>query len=307
MFQVQENVPLAELTTFRIGGSARYFAEAHSDTDIHQALAWAHEHKVPFAIISGGSNLLISDAGFDGLVIRIQNMDYTFKDGVLHAGAGCDLLTVIRLAAERRLGGWEKLAGIPGSVGGAVRGNAGAFGSEIKDFVTTVEALHTATLESKTFLGSELGFSYRQSFFKSHPEWLIIRATFVLKITDAGESARLIQDTIAEREKRHLQDVKAAGSYFMNPKAPPHVVEMFEKEKDTKAREGRVPAGWLIEKAGMKGATLGGAQASEQHPNYIINTGTAKAADVLALAERIKEAVKTQFEVELQEEAVYVS
>lgn len=304
MLQIQENIPLAPLTTFQIGGSARYFAEARTDSDIRQALAWARERGVRFVILAGGSNVLVNDAGFDGLVIRVQTMDYAFDETVLHAGAGCDLLTIIRFAAERRLGGWEKLAGIPGTIGGALRGNAGAFGSEIKDFVTTIEALDTMTLESRTFLNAEMRFSYRQSFFKSHPEWIVLRAAFVLRQTDAGEGARLIDDTIAERKKRHLQDVKAAGSFFMNPVAPRNIIETFEKEKNTKAREGRVPAGWLIEKAGMKGASVGGAKASEQHPNYIINAGGATAADVLELARRITEAVKKQFGVELHEEAV---
>ena len=112
-----------------------------------------------------------------------------------------------------------------------------------------------------------------------------------------------IRDTIAEREKRHLQNVRAAGSYFMNPKAPPEIVAMFEKEKGVKSREGRVPAGWLIEKAGMKGAIVGGAIASHQHPNYIVNAENATAQDVQELAERIKTTVMGQFGVELQEEA----
>ncbi|MBM3261662.1 UDP-N-acetylmuramate dehydrogenase [Candidatus Kaiserbacteria bacterium] len=304
MLQIQENVPLAPLTTFQIGGSAHYFFEAGTDNDIHRAVAWAQERKIPFVVISGGSNILFKDMGFDGLVIRIRTMDYAFDKGVLHVGAGCDLLTIIRLASERRLGGWEKLAGIPGSVGGAIRGNAGAFGSEIKDFITTIEAFNTHTHEMKTFLVSEVAFAYRTSFFKTHPEWIILRGSFVLKVTDVGEGETLIKATIAEREKRHLQSVKAAGSYFMNPVAPDAVRAQFEEEKKTVAREGRVPAGWLIEKAGMKGATEGGAQASEQHPNYIINTDNATAVDVLALAERIKLAVKEKFGVTLQEEAV---
>ncbi len=304
MIEILENIALAPLTTFQIGGKARYLAYAKTDQDIHEALAWAKQQKVPYAVIAGGSNVLVSDNGFAGLVIRIHTLDYSFDKGALHVGAGCDLLTIIRLAAGRRLGGWEKLAGIPGSIGGAIRGNAGAFGSEMKDFVTTIEAFNANTSQSKMFLPADAQFGYRTSFFKAHPEWIILRASFVLKVDERNEGAMLIDTTIAEREKRHLQDVKAAGSYFMNPRAPQHIVEMFEKEKDTKAREGRVPAGWLIERSGMKGATQGGAKASEQHPNYIINTGNATAADVLALAERIKEAVKTQFEVDLQEEAV---
>ncbi len=114
----------------------------------------------------------------------------------------------------------------------------------------------------------------------------------------------LIEETIRERERRHIQNVRAAGSYFMNPVAPAHIRELFETEKNTTSREGRVPAGWLIEKAGMKGARVGGAVASEQHVNYLKNDGNATAKDVKELARRIKEAVRERFDISLQEEAV---
>jgi UDP-N-acetylmuramate dehydrogenase len=206
-------------------------------------------------------------------------------------------------AAERNFGGWEKLAGIPGSIGGAIRGNAGAFGSEIKDFVIRVVALHTSTMRQQVFVAPRLSFSYRNSYFKQHPELIITGVTVELAFVRTEESKRLMAETIAEREKRHLQNVAAAGSFFMNPSAPPQVIEMFEKEKKVKSREGRVPAGWLIEKVGLKGARIGGAEASEQHPNYLKNIGNATAQNVLQLAAEIKEEVKKQFDIELHEEA----
>jgi UDP-N-acetylmuramate dehydrogenase len=117
----------------------------------------------------------------------------------------------------------------------------------------------------------------------------------------------MCNETIIERERRHLQNVRAAGSFFMNPIAPPEVVAMFERDKNVKSREGRVPAGWLIERAGMKGATVGGAVASQQHPNYLVNMEDAKAADVIALADEIKREVKKHFKVELVEEAAILA
>jgi UDP-N-acetylmuramate dehydrogenase len=120
---------------------------------------------------------------------------------------------------------------------------------------------------------------------------------------DSAQSAKLAEETIVEREKRHLQNVRAAGSYFTNPAAPREIVELFEKEKGVKSREGRVPAGWLIEKAGMKGAVIGSVIASLQHPNYLVNRGSATAEDVLELAQKIKIAVMSQFGVALHEEA----
>lgn len=301
--QVKEKVALAPLTTFEIGGAARYLVDVRTEEDIREALAWAKEKNVPYLVLAGGSNVLIPDEGLDGLVIRIVGNLWSINGCDVDSWAGSNLLELIRACAAQECGGWEKLAGIPGSIGGAVRGNAGAFGPEIKDFVTKVKALHTETGESKEFQNAECDFSYRHSFFKDHPEWIITRVQLKLEKIEQVESARLCEETITEREKRHLQNVRAAGSYFMNPVAAPEVVAMFEKEKNVKSREDRVPAGWLIEKAGMKGATVGGAIASLQHPNYIVNQGTATAKDVRELADKVREAVQTQFGVTLAEEA----
>ena len=133
---------------------------------------------------------------------------------------------------------------------------------------------------------------------------MIARVLLALQKIDPMESKKISKETIAERERRHIQDVSAAGSYFKNPVATADAVAAFEKEKGLTSRGGRVPAGWLIEKAGMKGASVGDAQASLQHPNYIVNNGRASAEDVLALAQKIKNAVSKKFHVQLEEEAV---
>lgn len=307
MIFVKNQVPLAQRTTFQIGGSARYFVEVATEDDLQDALAWAREHRVPFAIFGGGSNILAADEGYNGLVIHIANKDINVAGEMITIDAGRNLLQTIRECADRGLGGWEKMGGIPGTVGGAARGNAGAFGTEIKDVATMVRALNSQTGEIREFSNAECEFSYRNSFFKRHPEWIITRVQARLISGDAATINAAIEATISEREKRHLQNVRAAGSYFMNPVAPAHIVEMFEKEKQVKSRENRVPAGWLIEKAGFKGATLGGAQSSMMHPNYLLNaSGTATAAEVRELADTIKQAVREQFGVELAEEAAFV-
>lgn len=303
MIDILENVPLSPLTTFGIGGSAQNFAEVHTDAELREALIWARDRAMPYIILSGGSNVLIPDAGLRGLVIRIASNSFDFDGMNLSVDAGCSLLHLILEAGKRGLGGWESLAGIPGSIGGAVRGNAGAFGSEIRDFTVAARAYNAASGELKTFTNDACNFSYRNSFFKHHPEWVIMRVEMALLAIEARNSLRAAKETIKERERRHLQNVAAAGSYFMNPAAPLAMQRMFENEKGAVAREGRVPAGWLIEKAGMKSATVGGAIASKQHPNYIVNQGSATAHDVIELAEKIKDAVRSQFGVELKEEA----
>ncbi len=301
--EIKESIPLSPLTTFQIVGAAKYFVDVKTEDEVREALSWAHEKNIRFVILAGGSNVLVPDEGIDGLVIRIANERFSFAGNELDADAGCNLLSLIKVAGERGLGGWEKLAGIPGTIGGAVRGNAGAFGPEIKNFVHQVKAINMNTGATQTFVNAECGFQYRNSFFKQHPKWIITRVYLHLHKVDSVESAKLAEETIAEREKRHIQNVRAAGSFFMNPVVSAELVAAFEKEKGIKSREGRVPAGWLIEKAGMKGAVVGGAIASLQHPNYIVNQGNATAEDVKNLANKVKIAVMSQFGVALQEEA----
>ncbi len=302
-FEIKENVSLAPLTTFQIEGVARYFVEVDSEEKLQEALRWAKEKDVGVIFLSGGSNVLVARE-LDALVIRFVGDIFAVESSTLDSWTGTNLHLLLRAMSEKGLGGWEKLAGIPGTIGGAVRGNAGAFGTEIKDFVASVSAFNSKTGESREFQNAACAFSYRNSFFKQHPEWIVTRVKLELHAVNGEESARVAQETIAEREKRHLQNVKAAGSFFLNPVVPHNIVEMFETEKGIQSREGRVPAGWLIEKAGMKGKTVGGAIASLQHPNYLVNTGTATAEDVRKLAELIKAEVAKKFGIELKEEAV---
>ena len=301
---IKENIPLAPLTTFNIGGPARYFTEVRSVEEIKEAITIARERKLPLIILAGGSNVLVPDEGLNALVISILLTDFKLVGNVLESEAGCNLLSMISETTRAGLGGWENLAGIPGTIGGAIRGNAGAFGTEIKDVAVKVGAFNIKTGKIKEFSNSESEFAYRNSFFKKNPDWFITKVAVGLHVVDYAKSARFIETTITEREKRHLQNIQAAGSYFMNPVAPKEVQEMFEREKGMKSRKDRVPAGWLIEKAGMKGAKVGGAIASLQHPNYLVNTGGATALDVRNLAEKIKQAVKKQYGIGLEEEAV---
>src|SRR3989344_1462892 len=307
MLNIQQNKPLSDLTTFEIGGPAKYYVEVKNEEEIRNALGWAREHGENIFVMGGGSNLLVPDEGFDGLVIHIVSNQFNFSGDILEADAGCNLLHLIRAASEQGLGGWEKLGGIPGTIGGAVRGNAGAFRPEIKDFLVYTHAINTKTEDTHEFANAECEFAYRQSYFKRQPEWIITKVHIKLGKVEPSESKKLIEATIREREKRHIQNVRAAGSYFMNPVAPVHVVSMFEQEKGVESRGGRVPAGWLIEKAGLKSARLRGAQSSEQHPNYLVNMGNAKASEVRELADRIKRTVKEKFDVQLEEEAVILT
>jgi UDP-N-acetylmuramate dehydrogenase len=315
--EIQEQVHLAPYTTFAIGGVSDYFVDVETESELRSAILFAQEQKVPFMIISGGSNILFASEKFNGLVIHITGGALKiYKDKVI-ADAGVSLETAIRTAAEARLSGWESLCGIPGSIGGAVRGNAGAFGTEIQDVLSKVRALNIQTGEVRDFTTKECAFDYRTSYFKTHPEWIVLTAVFKLVEMPEVVPEALIntcEETIAEREKRHLQDVQCAGSFFKNPVCThvPEVIAQFEEEKGVKSKEGRVPAGWLIEKAGGKGRTVGIAISSKQHPNYIVNMAEVDAVptlagrDVLELRDSIKSSVQDMFDIILEEEVTIV-
>ena len=212
----------------------------------------------------------------------------------------------IEFLAMSELSGFENLYGIPGSVAGAIRGNAGAFGVEIKDKLKRVWVFDVESGEIKEFKKKDLNFAYRHSFFKDNLQYFILRAEFEFKKGKAQEIQKQMNHILQERNKRQLQNIKSAGSFFKNPVAPKAVIDMFEKEKNTKSKEGRVPAGWLIDKLGLKGKRIGGAMISETSANYIINTGYAGSSDVIELSRFVKDRVRKEFNVDMQEEVQIV-
>lgn len=306
-YRIHEHVPLASYTSFRIGGPARWLVEVSNLDEIRRAIDFAREQEVPFVLISGGTNVLVADQGYPGVVIRWTGGRIRIAGSFLYVEAGENMEKVIREASKKGLGGWESLAGIPGSVGGAVRGNAGAFGTEIKDVISAVRALNTEDGKLYDFTPEACEFEYRDSVFRRDPKWVIIYVVFELKKKEAHEIDKEITTTISEREKRHLQRVRAAGSFFKNPEAPSVVRALFEHEKKTKSIARRVPAGWLIEKVGGKGSKIGGAAASDQHPNYLVNaSGDAMANDVLTLAEQLHDKVKEKYKISMEPEVSLV-
>lgn len=303
MITVQENIQLALLTTFKIGGLAKYFISATSTEDIIEALAYAKQHTLEVFVLGGGSNILFSDTGFDGLILKLENRRIEAVGTTITVGSGAILAAVIDFAIQKSLAGMELMAGIPGSVGGAVRGNAGAFGMEIGSLIQQVTFLDMTTLEVKTLLKEQCEFSYRESLFKKNPQFLVLSVELVLTSGDASEINRIAQETIAKREAKHPQQVACAGSFFMNPTVTDSILlEKFSRDTGVESRDGKLPAGWIIDHVGLRGKQVGGARVSDIHPNYIINTGTATAENVLILASIIKQRVRTQLGIQLREE-----
>jgi UDP-N-acetylmuramate dehydrogenase len=301
---IQNDVPLAPLTTFRIGGPAKHFVEVSCEEDIREALRWAKDHEKQTLFLGGGSNVLVADWGFDGLVIRFSETPPFVNEETIRSFAGARLMTIVETASKHSLAGMERMAGIPGSVGGAVRGNAGAFGVETKDVVNSVRAVHIDTLKSKQFSQEECHFSYQMSVFKSESSWVVCEATFVLQPNgNREELEKVMKDTIAQRNARHNQSAACAGSFFMNPKVEDEkLLAEFREFTGEEARGGVIPAGWLIDRLDLRGYRIGGAMVSDDHPNYLLNAGGATADDVLMLMAYIKTKVRNTFGVQLREE-----
>ncbi len=304
MVDIRTQVALAPLTTFSIGGPAAYFAEAASVADIKEAYAIARGKNLPVVVLGGGSNIVVPDEGLDALVLRIATKGIARHGDTLRVAAGEILFDAVRYSAGQGLGGLDGLAGIPGTVGGAVRGNAGAFGVEVKDVLVSATVFDIYLQETKVFSKAECEFAYRTSHFKVHPGLIVLEAEFALTPAEPMEADKKIMHTLSERHKRHIQDIKSAGSFFKNPVVSQELREMFQIEKGAQSKEGRVPAGWLMDKAGLRGARVGGAVASEHHTNYFLNAGAATAKEVRELASLAKEKVFVEFGVMLEEEAV---
>jgi len=304
---VKANVPLVPYTTFKIGGAARYFFIAKNTKDIVRAVLAAKRCKVPFFVLAGGSNILVSDKGFSGLVIKIENTLYNIQGTTLHVQAGVDFSMIVRAAGKRGLCGLEWAGGLPGSVGGAVRGNAGAFAGEVKDNLLFAEVVdRTGKVQKLT--NKQCRFSYRSSVFKEK-NWIVLSATFQLQ----KGNKKTIQDTAKEhiqyRKDRHPLEYPNAGSMFKNCSFA-KFSKKLQKELVLVVKIDPflvVPTAYLIAEAGLKGFRIGKAEVSKKHPNYVINLGGACAKDVLALAGKIKKDIKKKFSVDLQQEIQYVA
>lgn len=302
--QIQKNIPLAPLTTFRVGGNALAYTSVYSAQEISEALEYAKQEEISAMILGGGSNVLFADSGFPGIVIHIVSAGIERLGDTLVAYAGASLQEVVFKAGEAGFAGLEKLSGIPGSLGGAVRGNAGAFGSEISDCIQSVTAVNLKTGLVKYFRREDCQFRYRSSFFKEHPHWAIISAEFSFAESKSPEELAFIRKQIQEkREQKHPQDAWCAGSFFMNPFVNnQELLSEFEQETGHRSKDGKLPAGWLINYVGLRGKKIGGAQMSPLHPNYLINTGNAKAEDIVMLASLVKTRVRDELGIRLQEE-----
>ncbi len=342
--QMEENKLLAPFTTFGIGGPARWFVSARSEDEIVEASEWAHSHGVPLFVLGGGSNVLIADGGFQGLVLQvglkgIQEQDIGDSGVLYRVEAGEDWDAFVQLAVDANCAGIECLAGIPGTVGGTPVQNVGAYGQEVAQVIDRVRAFDTKERRMVEFSADECDFSYRKSRFNStdRDRFIVTRVCLQLNrngklslhysdlLGEFGPEAHPILPEVAAAVRRIRKgkgmlivagdpDCRSAGSFFKNPivdKAQAeHVADLTGKDPPRYgAGEGRVKlsAAWLIEQAGFRrGAIEGNAGISSRHTLALINRGGATAGEILALAARIHSTVEQRFGVVLQPEPVFV-
>ncbi len=304
----RENVSLRPYTTFKIGGPARLFCAAESKEDIIKALKTVKKHDLPFFVLGEGSNILVAESGFPGLVLRIKNKEIKREGNVLSVGAGAPLRKVVDFSCREGLSGLSWAAGIPGTVGGALRGNAAAFSGDMAGVVGAVEVFDAQTGEKRFLEAEDCEFGYKESIFKKNPELVILSAQFKLEEGGKEKIKERMEAHLAYRKKNHPLRHASAGCIFKN-------VEGEIKDKDLIKRypllrefneKGIAPAGYLIEKVGLKGEKKGDAQISKEHANFILNKGEASAEDVFFLIKKAKKEVKKVFGVELEEEIKYL-
>src|SRR4030042_79955 len=283
---VRRNVLLKNHTAFKIGGPARYFFEAKNENDLLLALKTAKRFNLPFFILGAGSNLLVFDKGYKGLVIKMVNDDYQISKNEIVAGAGMLLGRLATVAAEYGLSGLEWSFGIPGTLGGAVLGNAGSFGKLMKDTVKKVEVIDAKSLKFKTYNLKDCRFGYRESVFKRKKNLIIASVILKLKKGKKLEIKKKIKEYLSYKKESQPLNYPSAGSVFKNP--------------------GKRYAGEMIEACGLKGKTIGRAKISEKHANFIVNLGGASAGNVKKLINLAKKSVKKRFSVSLREEIQYL-
>lgn len=301
---ILKNIDLSAYNTFKIGGKAKFFVEVNNPEEIIQAVDYAKNNNLKIFVLGGGSNVLISDNGFSGLVIKIKNSNIKAEGVNIICDAGISLMDLVIFSKDNNLNGLEWAAGIPGTVGGAVRGNAGAFGGEIKDSIGEVIILDVdkIPLKVETFTREECKFDYRNSLIKENNNLILISVKLKLEKGNREESEEIIKDIIKKRAEKQPQG-PSIGSFFKNPVVTDAgLIEKFEHDCEMKVRADKLPAGWFIDDLGLRGKKIGGVEVSKKHANFIINVGGARAEDVIILSSFLKQKVRDGYGVQLEEE-----
>ena len=304
---IKDFEPLARHTVFRIGGPARFFVVADTRDDFVAALRGVVSAGLPWFILGAGSNMLAADRGFAGAVIRPVGGAVEISGGRIRSDASIPMARVVAESLAHGLRGVEWAIGVPGTIGGSVRGNAGCFGGEMKDVVRAVSVFNARTGDVEEWSGDVAEFGYRDSIFKRRPELVILSATLGLQPGDPLEGQRRVREYNAHRTATQDIGSSSAGCAFKNipwNRRDINQGKVLARLPDLPS-SGTVPgisAGFLIDRAGLRGYRIGGAKISERHGNFILNTGTATAEEIMMLLALAKERVHRTYGVLLEEE-----
>lgn len=302
--KIRQNVPLSDILFYKIGGKTRWLLEAQSPEDVIEAIEFIQTNKIDqYMVVGLGANLLMPDEDYNGVVIRIKSPGVNdirmTHDGIVVAFAGNTLDELIHYSFKHTLLGLEVLGGLPSTVGGAIRGNAGAFGIEMKDVIEKVSVLEVTDsgYEMREFTREECQFSYRNSLFKQNPQFIILKGLFQFNhgTDEEIEKAKTeYQKQIDYRKARHPVEYPSCGSVFQNIRDEKEVEKMLQVWPDMKEQvhskwHGKVSMGYVINRLGLQGIQVGGAKITDKHANYISNIKNAKASDVREIIDTIRE------------------
>lgn len=315
MIRIKKNCPIAGFSTFRIGGRAEYFCEVKDFKEFLEAVQASEKLGAPYKILAGGSNVVFPDGVLKGFLIKINRFSQPLikVSGLkIEADAGVGLMKLIRIAIQNGLKGLETLSGIPGTVGGAIAGNAGAYGRSISEILEKVEVWDG---RKKFWLkNKDCGFKYRHSIFSSgggsasggkERPYVALRAVLKFGKGNPAELKKISENIISVRQKKYPPGLRCPGSFFKNVLISEVSRKSLRLIDKNKIIENKIPAGYLLERVGAKGMRLGDVRIADFHGNLLINNGSATAKDVRKLANILKSKVRKKFGINLDEEIRY--
>lgn len=301
---ISEGTLLSRYTRFGIGGPAEVYAETSDEESFMQAFALVQSSGADYAVIGDGTNLIVSDAGFPGIVLRFTARHIHSHGANVRAHAGAELQVVVDQSIDLGLKGIETMTGIPGSLGAAVYGNAGAYGHSIEERIQRVRFFDG--VEVRVFNQAECKFHYRESIFKRHKDWIIFSAVLEMDVAPAEELRKTAAEIFQIRLAKYPPTMKCAGSIFKNLILAELPIEVRRQIPERVIREGKAPSAYLLEQVGAKGMRSGDIQVADYHANLIYNAGQGTARELCEIIGELKSRVRERFGLELEEEVQYV-
>jgi UDP-N-acetylmuramate dehydrogenase len=307
--EISEDIPLQRCTRFAIGGPARWLVDVSTEAALAAAIAEIRHAGVPFAgipftVIGGGTNLIVSDEGFPGVALRYTASHMDISGAEIRVESGATLQSLVDFSIQRGLGGLETMTGIPGWVGGAIYGNAGAYGHSIQERVESVrifDGCHFRDVDN-----AACRFAYRESVFKERKDWIVTSATLRLQPADSAALRTTADGILKIRNEKYPPSMRCAGSIFKNLILNQLPEQVRAQIPANVIREGKAPSAFFLERAGAKGMVNGAIRVADYHANLIYNSGGGSAAEVRQLIQVLKSRVRDLFGLELEEEVQYV-